>query len=176
MQTEPNKHSAEYYRQGIKFVEFCQTLIFQDGSPIDINQKYVIETLFDTEVYKRVLFDFKVENERIKVKIKSWIELESLEKSEPELFEFVERVVGLFSSLCHDRNFISKKYISRLFASGVLVNYLQLPISSRLKNIFFMLISNIYVDSFPRVERPKPVSVLLFTETYDQLSKPASFD
>lgn len=91
------------------------------------------------------------------------MELEALENREPVLFHFIERIVGLFSNLCFNRNFIAKKYISKLFSSGVLVNYLQLPLSSSLKNIFFNLISNTYVDSFPRVERPCPLRVVLFS-------------
>lgn len=60
-----------------------------NGLAVDINQKIVVETLFENGLFRQILVDFRIENERIKVKIDGWIELEALEKAEPTLFNFI---------------------------------------------------------------------------------------
>lgn len=41
----------------------------------------MVETLFENGLFRQILVDFRIENERIKVKIDGWIELEALEKA-----------------------------------------------------------------------------------------------
>jgi hypothetical protein len=65
---------------------------------------------------------------------------------------------------------IAKNELSKIFSCGTLINYIQMPISEKLKRIIFKLITNIYIDSNPRTPRVLPHSVLVFsTETFEHI-------
>lgn len=59
--------------------------------------------------------------------------------------------------LCSQRNFISKKYVNNLLNSNqqntieVLIAYLSMPIPAKLINNIYSLITNLYIDSSPRI-------------------------
>lgn len=71
--------------------------------------------------------------------------------------------------LCFHRNFISKTSIHSFLSSGssnnieVMIAYLNMPISSKLLNSLYSLITNLYIDSSPRIIREKPLSVVNFS-------------
>lgn len=71
--------------------------------------------------------------------------------------------------LCFHRNFISKTSIHSFLSSGssnniqVMIAYLNMPISPKLLNSLYSLITNLYIDSSPRIIREKPLSVINFS-------------
>lgn len=90
---------------------------------------------------------------------------------EPLLLEIVERMFKLFSSICEDRNFISKMYVHEYInhenedqdgGVKIIITYLNIPISPHLSNHLYSLITNCYIDSSPRIDRTKPLSIILF--------------
>lgn len=80
----------------------------------------------------------------------------------------VEESFHLFSVLCCNRNFIAKSYIHQYLnlhnrdGVEVIINYLNIPLSGTLSNYLFSLITNLYVDSCPRINRHKPLFVINF--------------
>lgn len=81
----------------------------------------------------------------------------------------MEEVFKLFSFLSYHRNFISKKYIHQYLSQGsnnnieVMIAYLNMPISQKLCNSLYLLLTNLYIDSSPRIDREKPLSVVNFS-------------
>lgn len=45
----------------------------------------------------------------------------------------------------------------------IIISYLNIPISPKLSNHLFSLITNCYVDSSPRIDRTKPLAIINFT-------------
>lgn len=73
--------------------------------------------------------------------------------------------------LCYHRNFISKTCIHKFLSQGssnnieVMIAYLNMPISAKLSNSLYSLITNMYIDSSPRIKTEKPLSVVNFALT-----------
>jgi hypothetical protein len=70
--------------------------------------------------------------------------------------------------LCFHRNFISKKSIHQFLSTDssdsieVMIAYLSMPLNNKLYNSLCSLITNLYIDSAPRINREKPLSVINF--------------
>lgn len=83
----------------------------------------------------------------------------------------IEEVFKLFSMLAFHRNFISKKFIDQFLSQGsnnnieAIIAYFgpTMPISEKLCNSLYLLITNLYIDSSPRIDREKPLSVVNFS-------------
>ena len=97
---------------------------------------------------------------------KNVIDIEQIK--DPLILKIVESIFELMSSLCSNRNFISKKAINRYLnhdnkeGPSILIAYLNIKISKRLLNNLYGLITNLYIDSCPRINRFKPLSVINF--------------
>ena len=95
-----------------------------------------------------------------------WFEIDQIK--EPILMTVIEGIFKLFSSICEDRNFIGKNYVHEYLnqegPAGVkiIITYLGVPVTPKLSNNLFSLITNCYIDSSPRISRTKPLSVILF--------------
>ena len=84
------------------------------------------------------------------------------------ILKIIEGLFELLWSLCSNRNFISKKAINKYLnennknGPSILISYMNIPISKRLLNNLYGLITNLYIDSCPRINRAKPLSVINF--------------
>ena len=87
---------------------------------------------------------------------------------EKELEAILERVFLLFSLLCENRNFISKRYIHSYINDQnregieVIISYLNVQLSRTLTNNLFSFITNCYIDSAPRISRHRPLALIIF--------------
>jgi hypothetical protein len=74
----------------------------------------------------------------------------------------------LFSLLCENRNFISKRYIHSYLNEQnrdgieIIISYLNVQISQTLTNTLFSFITNCYIDSAPRISRHRPLALMVF--------------
>lgn len=144
-------------------------MIYTNQEVIDINQRLISVQLFQKEVFDKLFFQIQALNRRIKIHhpIKNvWMELDQVK--EQYLLTIVQRIIKLLSQLCQDRNFISKiyihNYLNKAKQNGVeiIITYLNIPLSPNLSNHLYSLITNCYIDSSPRINRKKPLPVILF--------------
>lgn len=172
-----NKNS-EYWQKLSKFLEFLRTLLFNGQTSIDINQRLISEEFFGAQsFFPRIFFGIKIVNHRLKIEEEPahYVEVERVRDA--FFLTIIEQVFQLFSLLCSNRNFISKKHINLFLTSGtqhgleILIAYLSMPISEPLTNSLYSLITNLYVDSSPRIDRLKPLSVVNFAFSSDKQSQ-----
>jgi hypothetical protein len=87
---------------------------------------------------------------------------------DPIILQIVEGLFELLASLCSNRNFNAKRAINKYLnhdnkeGPSILIAYLDIPTTKRLLNNFYGLITNLYVDSCPRINRYKPLAVINF--------------
>lgn len=165
-----------YWEKLLKIMQLLFVLIFDGESSIDVNQRIISEQFFGNEhIFVKLFFDIKIQSHRIKVEQETgrYIEIDQIRNS--TFATVVEEVFKLFSMLAFHRNFISKKSIHSFLSAGcsnnieVLIAYLNMPISSKLCSSLYSLITNLYIDSSPRINREKPLSVINFS--FAQVSK-----
>ena len=83
----------------------------------------------------------------------------------------MERVFTLFSHLCENRNFISKRYIHSFLSDQskdsieIMISYLNVGITKTFTNTLFSFITNCYIDSAPRISRHRPLALIVFQIT-----------
>lgn len=160
--------NKQLYSHVIKFIKVCSTFLVCDSEPIGYNQTNVTGLLFSQLNYRQFMFGCRVSNDRVRIDLfREEKDIEDIPESAEE-FDLLIEQLHLFSVLCSNRNMIAKNELSKIFSCGTLINYIQMPISEKLKRIIFQLITNIYVDSNPRTPRVIPHSVLVFsTETFE---------
>lgn len=97
---------------------------------------------------------------------KRWVEIDQLR--EPHLLLILERIFSLFSHLCENRNFISKRYIHSFLSEQskdsieIIITYLNVLITNTFTNTLFSFITNCYIDSAPRITRHRPLALIVF--------------
>ena len=80
----------------------------------------------------------------------------------------VEQIFKLFSLLCENRNFASKHYINHYineeskYGIDIIISYLNVEISQNMTNNLFAFITNCYIDSSPRINRHRPLPLIVF--------------
>jgi len=52
-----------------------------------------------------------------------------------------------------------------------MISYLNVPLNQELSNNLFSLITNCYIDSSPRINRKKPLAVVIFAFAKEQSSR-----
>ena len=106
------------------------------------------------------MFDFKVENDRINLKINNkWTDILDI-KVDANEFHLAVAEFNLLSTLCESRNFIAREVMHKNFICNAMINYVQMDIQEVLKSKIFKLITNIYIDSGPRTKRTIPYKLL----------------
>jgi hypothetical protein len=104
-----------------------------------------------------------------------WYEIDQV-KGQTLLMTIIERIFKLFSEICEDRNFIGKisvhEYLNQESSSGVkiIITYLNIQLSPHLSNNLYALVTNCYIDSSPRINRTKPLAVILFNIEGEEVS------
>jgi hypothetical protein len=84
----------------------------------------------------------------------------------------LERIFTLFSHLCENRNFVSKRYIHSFLSDQskdsieIMISYLNVSIITKtFTNTLFSFITNCYIDSAPRISRHRPLALIVFQIT-----------
>ena len=86
----------------------------------------------------------------------------------------MERLFTLFSHLCENRNFISKRYIHSFLSDQtkdsieIIISYLNVAITKTFTNTLFSFITNCYIDSAPRISKHRPLALIVFQITQNK--------
>jgi hypothetical protein len=159
-----------YWTRLLELVELLNVLMFDRGSPLDINQFLISDELFVAGQYAKVFPALRVQGERILVDSSGEGELEEIEKIRDErVARGVEAVFGLFTNLTSNHSISSKTHIHNYLAKHnhacltIFIGYLNRPLSKQLYSTLLNFIANCYIDSAPRLRRQKPLSFLFFT-------------
>jgi hypothetical protein len=161
--------SAAYWGKIGKVLNVLEVLTSFKAGRIDINQRLISSELFEHNAFTRIFFDLKAVNQRIRMVhpgSRRWVEIEQVR--EPHLLLVLERIFALFSNLCENRNFVSKRYIhSYLSEQGkdsieIIITYLNVLITKTFTNTLFSFITNCYIDSAPRISRHRPLALIVF--------------